>query len=210
MDGRGTTLGPARANADRADANGEMERILSAAVRVMTTAAPDSPKVSDIVAEAGTCNKTFYRYFGGKDELVLAVMERGIARVAADLAARMDGTTDPAGKVASWVDGLLAQLSDPQLFSMCHATVAQFSTVAQRHEPDADVMRPLRVLLDAPLAAMGGRCPERDGDAVFHCTMGVLRSYLGSGRRPPQGDVEHLVRFCLGGVGVGLGDPALR
>jgi len=61
------------------EATEEVERILAAAVRVMERVAPEPPRVSDIVAEAGSSNKAFYRYFAGKDDLILAVMERGVA-----------------------------------------------------------------------------------------------------------------------------------
>ena len=189
------------------DDAGEVERILAAAVRVMSRAAPEAPKFSDIIAEAGTCNKTFYRYFSGKDDLVLAVMERGIRVVAGHLRIRMDHEPDSAGRVAQWVEGLLEQVSDPQLFSMCHATLAQMSAAAHRKASDEAIIVPLRELLTAPIAAMGRAAPERDADAVFHDTMGTLRRYLGSGERPPAADVEHLVRFCLNGIGVGLGEP---
>ncbi len=60
------------------EATEEVERILAAAVRVMERVAPEPPRVSDIVAEAGSSNKAFYRYFAGKDDLILAVMERGV------------------------------------------------------------------------------------------------------------------------------------
>ena len=61
------------------EATEEVERILAAAVRVMERVAPDPPRVSDIVAEAGSSNKAFYRYFAGKDDLILAVMEPALA-----------------------------------------------------------------------------------------------------------------------------------
>ena len=157
----------------RRDATEEKERILTAAVRVMSRAAPQAPKVSDIISEAGTCNKTFYRYFGGKDDLVLAVMERGIGKVAAYLDAQMRAQPDPAAKVARWVEGLLEQVSDPYLFSMCYATVAQMSSVAHRKASDDETMAPIRVLLSAPIDGVGtSRHPDRDADAVFHCTIG--------------------------------------
>ena len=190
----------------RRDAAEEKERILTAAVRVMSRAAPQAPKVSDIISEAGTCNKTFYRYFGGKDDLVLAVMERGIGKVAAYLDAQMRAQPDPAAKVARWVEGLLEQVSDPYLFSMCYATVAQMSSVAHRKASDDETMAPIRVLLNAPIVALGRTHPDRDADAVFHCTMGTLRRYLGSGELPPAADVDHLVRFCLNGIGVRVGE----
>jgi AcrR family transcriptional regulator len=66
-----------------------VERILAAAVRVMERVAPDEPRVSDIVTEAGSPNKAFYRYFAGKDELILAVMEREVAIVVSYLQHQM-------------------------------------------------------------------------------------------------------------------------
>ena len=55
-------------------------RILAAAVRVMQRLAPETARVDDIVAEAGS-SKAFYRYFRRQDDLLLAVMERGIGIV---------------------------------------------------------------------------------------------------------------------------------
>jgi AcrR family transcriptional regulator len=193
----------------RAEAAGEIERILAAAVRVMARAAPDPPKVCDIITEAGTCNKAFYRYFAGKDDLVLAVMERGIGLVVGHLREQMDAEPEPAAKVSRWVRGLLEQVTDPHLFSLCHATVGQMSAIAHRRSADDEMMEPLRELLTVPLQQMGRGDAGRDADAVFHCTMGTLRRYVGSGRRPPQDDVEHLVRFCLSGIGVRVGEATL-
>jgi AcrR family transcriptional regulator len=196
-----TAAEPALADRSRA-ASEEVEQLLAAAVRVMARSAPESPKVSDIVIEAGSCNKAFYRYFGGKDDLLLAVMQRGIAIVAAFLEEQMSRELDPAVKVTRWVEGLLAQVTDPHLFSLCAATLAQMSASAHRMASDDEVMQPLRILLTAPIAQLGRADADRDADAVFHCTMGTLRRYVGSELRPPPADVEHLVRFCLSGIGV--------
>ncbi|MCV7226414.1 TetR/AcrR family transcriptional regulator [Mycolicibacterium komossense] len=194
-----------RALAERRRTAEEVDRILTAAVRVMARSAPEPPKVSEIIVEAGSCNKAFYRHFGGKDDLLLAVMQRGIAVVAALLEEQMSRESDPAVKVARWVQGLLAQVTDPHMFSMCAATVAQMSASAHRQASDDDVMRPLRELLSEPIERMGRTDPDRDADAVFHCTMGTLRRYVGSERRPPPADVDHLVQFCLSGIGVATG-----
>lgn len=180
--------------------------MLAAAVRVMGRSAPEPPKVSEIIVEAGSCNKAFYRYFG--DDLLLAVMRRGIAIVAALLDDQMSREADPTVQVARWVEGLLAQVTDPHLFSMCAATVTQMSASAHRKASDDEAMQPLRALLSPPIEQMGRMDPDRDADAVFHATMGTLRRYLGSGRRPPPADVDHLVRFCLSGIGVAAGVEA--
>jgi hypothetical protein len=39
-------------------------------------------------------------------------------------------------------------------------------------------------------------------DAVFYCTAATMRRYVGCGERPDADDIEHLVRFCLSGLGL--------
>jgi AcrR family transcriptional regulator len=176
----------------------EVERILAAAVRVMERVAPDPPRVSDIVAEAGTSNKAFYRYFAGKDDLILAVMERGVGIVVSYLQHQMDKEPTPQRKIARWIEGALAQLADPHLLSMSRAAAGQISADAK---VDEEIMRPMRELLVPPVSALGSKDVRRDADAVFYCTATVMRRYLDAHLRPGPDDVAHLVRFCLRGLG---------
>ena len=184
------------------EATEEVERILAAAVRVMERVAPEPPRVSDIVAEAGSSNKAFYRYFAGKDDVILAVMERGVAIVASYLQHQMTKETTPHGQVRRWIEGALAQVADPHLISMSRAAAGQVSTAPDWRAADDEIMRPMRDLLTEPVAALGSNDIHRDTDAVFQCTVAAMRRYLDSAQRPSSDDVEHLVRFCLRGLGV--------
>jgi AcrR family transcriptional regulator len=177
----------------------EVERILAAAVRVMERVAPEPPRVSDIVAEAGSSNKAFYRYFAGKDDVILAVMERGVAIVVSYLQHQMAKEPTPADKITRWIEGSLAQVADPHLLSMSRAAAGQMSGGAHVYE---EIMRPMRDLLSGPVAALGGKDVQRDADAVFYCTATAMRRYLDSAERPGRDDVGHLVQFCLRGLGV--------
>jgi len=197
MDSR-ITAAVERALDDRhREATEEVERILAAAVRVMERVAPDPPRVSDIVAEANSSNKAFYRYFAGKDDLMLAVLERGVAIVVAYLEHQMDKEPTPERKIGRWIEGALAQLADPHLLSMSRAAAGQLSADAK---VDAEIMRPMRELLVQPVAALGSEDVTRDVDAVFYCTATAMRRYLNSPVRPSPDDVAHLVRFCLRGL----------
>ncbi|BDB45643.1 MULTISPECIES: TetR/AcrR family transcriptional regulator [Mycobacterium] len=177
----------------------EVERILNAAVRVMERVAPEPPRVSDIVAEAGSSNKAFYRYFAGKDDLILAVMERGVAIVVSYLEHQMAKESRPQDKVARWIEGALAQVADPHLLSMSRAVAGQMSNW---HVADQEMMQPMRGLLVEPVTALGSADVERDVAAVYGCTVAMMRRYVGSGDRPGPDDIGHLVRFCLLGLGV--------
>lgn len=184
------------------EATEEVERILAAAVRVMERVAPEAPRVSDIVAEAGSSNKAFYRYFAGKDELILAVMERGVAIVVSYLEHQMAKESTPRDKIGRWIEGTLAQVAAPDLIRKSRAAAGQLSAAADWRTVDQEMMRPLRDLLVEPVVALGSSDVHRDVDAVFCCTAATMRRYLGSAARPGPEDIAHVVRFCLNGLGV--------
>lgn len=185
------------------EATEEVERILAAAVRVMERVAPEPPRVSDIVAEAGSSNKAFYRYFAGKDELILAVMERGVAIVVSYLQHQMAKETAPRDRIARWIEGTLAQVADPHLSSMSRAAAGQLTAGTHWRAADQEMMRPLRDLLIEPITELGSRDVDRDVEAVFGCTAATLRRYVGAADQPSPSDIDHLVRFCLRGLEVG-------
>jgi AcrR family transcriptional regulator len=180
----------------------EVERILAAAVRVMERVAPEPPRVSDIVTEAGSSNKAFYRYFAGKDDLILAVMERGVAIVVSYLQHQMAKESSALDKIARWIEGTLAQVAEPELISKSRAAAGQMSAGANWRAVDQEMMHPLRDLLIEPIAMLGSADVERDVDAVFCCTAATMRRYMGSAERPGPEDIAHVVRFCLNGLGV--------
>jgi AcrR family transcriptional regulator len=185
------------------EATEEVERILAAAVRVMERVAPEEPRVSDIVTEAGSSNKAFYRYFAGKDDLILAVMERGVAIVVSYLQHQMAKESKPQDQVARWIEGTLAQVADPHLISMSRAAAGQMSAGTNWRAADREMLAPLRDLLIEPVTELGSTDVDRDVEAVFCCTAATMRRYVGSSDRPKPGDIAHVVQFCLRGLGIG-------
>src|ERR1700729_326308 len=163
------------------EATEEVERILAAAVRVMERVAPEPPRVSDIVTEAGSSNKAFSR---------------------SSLHHQMPKERTAAGQVRRWVEGAPAQVADPHLISMSRAAAGQVSATTDWRAADDAIMRPMRELLIQPIVALGSHDARRDADAVFLCTVSAMRRYLDSAERPAAADVDHLVRFCLRGLGV--------
>jgi AcrR family transcriptional regulator len=200
--GRGATLttkAVQRALDDRhREASEEVERILAATVRVMERVTPEAPRVSDIVAEAGSSKKAFYRYFAGKDDLLLAVLERGVAIIVSYLEHQMAKADGPQDKIACWISGALAQIAEPQLIAMSRAVVGQLPTVTGSAADD--IMGPMRDLLIEPVSALPGTDPRRDADAVFALTAAAMRRHVGAAAAPHPDDIDHLVRFCLRGL----------
>ena len=176
----------------------EVEKILAAAVRVIERTAPAPPRVSDIVAAAGTSNAAFYRFFAGKDELILAVMERGVGMTADYLRQQMALHDEPADKIAAWVRGALAQVGEPRRTARSRAVLGQFAAT-----PDGQITAPMRDLLTEPLLAWGAADPRRDADAVFATVAGAIRRHAAAATQPDAIEVGHLVRFCLAAVSRG-------
>ncbi|BBY58172.1 TetR/AcrR family transcriptional regulator [Mycolicibacterium sarraceniae] len=188
------------------EATEEVERILAAAITVMERVSPDAPRVSDIVAAAGVSNKAFYRYFAGKDDLMLAVMERGVALVVSYLEHQMAKEVTPVGKITRWISGSLAQVADPELIGMSRALVGQMSDSDKRRMGEEETMAVMRDLLVEPIRDLGSSDPRRDADAVFVCAVGTMRRYVDSTDQPGRKDISHLVGFCLRGLGVAEGE----
>ncbi|EKF21597.1 bacterial regulatory s, tetR family protein [Mycolicibacterium hassiacum DSM 44199] len=179
-------------DARQREATEEVERILRAALVVMERVSPAPPRVSDIVAEAGTSNAAFYRYFSGKDDLILAVLERGVSLVASYLEHEMAKETTPLAAVARWIEGTLAQIGEAQLMNVTRAAINQFTP-----SRDNEITQPLRRLLEEQVAAAGCDNPELATDAVFATVLGTLRRHVEEATRPTPAEVDHLVRFCL-------------
>src|SRR5271165_5296030 len=72
------------------------ERVLDAAERIMATRGFEAPTLARVVEEAGIPMSSVYHYFGSKEGILLAVMERGADRFFADLPDLTRRPGDPA------------------------------------------------------------------------------------------------------------------
>ena len=86
---------------------------------------------------------------------------------------------------------------------MSRAAAGQVSATTDWRAADDAIMRPMRDLLIAPVSALGSKDVQRDADAVFLCTVSAMRRHLDATQRPARADIDHLVKFCLRGLGVG-------
>lgn len=186
----------------RGDGEREVEAILDATLRVAERAAPNPPRVADIVAEAGTSNQAFYRYFSSKDELMRAVLARGTARVQSYLAHQVALVPRPAEQVEAWIRGVLAQVVDRTAARQSRAITRNLGDRAIA-ESGAGALEGVRDLLRTAVRAAGSSEVEFDTNAVFELTLAVLMRHAEAGTAPSQAECEHLVRFCRTAIGIG-------
>lgn len=73
--------------------------ILQAATRVFATSGYHGARVSEVAREAGIADGTIYLYFRSKQELLVALFERGFRGFLEDLDRKLAGNLDPIAQV---------------------------------------------------------------------------------------------------------------
>ncbi|MBX7433450.1 TetR/AcrR family transcriptional regulator [Mycobacterium sp. Y57] len=166
-------------------------------------------RVSDILRRAGVSSRAFYRHFGSKDDLFLALLQRECDA----LAARVDRIAEraagnPSDQLAAWIGELFDLCADPQL--RMHVTVIDSDEVraaagyrAIRERSHADRERSLVEILargrvdgSFPLAD-----PELDAVAISAAVGRVLASEVFNDLPGLEKSRARVVGFALRAVG---------
>ncbi|WP_329459343.1 TetR/AcrR family transcriptional regulator [Streptomyces sp. NBC_01497] len=94
----------------------ERERIVEAAYRCLEAGdgASVSVSVGRILAGAGLSTRAFYRHFGSKDDLLIAMFRKDADLFTAEMRATAAATASPADALRRFVRGTLRLTSDPR------------------------------------------------------------------------------------------------
>jgi len=201
----------------RSRAENRVELFLDAARELMSTNSGEFT-VQEVVDRSGQSLRTFYQYFAGKHELLLALFEESIRAAGAHLADVVAGTEDPLERLHDFTH---------EYFRMCRLTpkgelgsglpppIVEFAQqlLVSRPEEAAQAFAPLVVQLEELLteaAAAGALRPGLDlrriAGVVLQATMfnSFAAAISGSSVRP-DGDVESdaLWDLLLRGIGAG-------
>jgi AcrR family transcriptional regulator len=183
-----------------------------AAARILYYETSGEPfTIQQLTGKAGVSLQTFYRYFSSKDELLIAVLEEYLADLADRARADCQAVEDP-------VAALRLAIRWPFRYSLADG-VAYRSLITREHmrlsiDHASGVWAaraPYRALLRDLLAAVAadGRLPapaDCDQLAVFIGDLiasQVHNQALGINSAGPDAIADELVRFCLGGLGIG-------
>ena len=192
----------------RAEYVQDMQRIVEATYVLIERSGSLDPSLRDILKETGLSTQGFYRYFESKDELLLLLLDDGRRRLLSYLDHCIARAATPGGRVRAWIEGVLAQATQPQAAARTRPFVANEGRLAELfpEEQQASVD-----LLIAQLAETLEQLPgtdgttrgqtRRDAAAIYHLAFGTLRTHLTHRTRPSAAEVDHLVRFSLRGVG---------
>ncbi|HYB99846.1 MAG TPA: TetR/AcrR family transcriptional regulator [Candidatus Limnocylindrales bacterium] len=181
--------------------------LLEAATRVFARKSVGEAAISEIAAEAGVANGTFYNYFRTREEVLEAVSVRLAERLHDDITADSVGVTDPAERVAVGARRFILQARrDPQW----GAALLRVWSTSGRIAPQA--AEP--VLADVRAARRAGRFSFRSETAALDVLQGAviagIRSVVdGHAGEAHASDVAALILRALG-VGAGEAEEIAR
>lgn len=189
-----------RLESQRRSAAEEVDRILEITLGLIERSAPVMPSVSDIVAAAGISNQTLYKTFGSKDELVLAVLERGVLRVAETARARMGEVDDPRDQIRVWVRMVLRQVSAVDAAETSRSVLGYLHQAgAVEGANQAELLAPISALVLDPVISLGG--DQVSADCVSDLVLGAMRRQLWTKTVPTREEIDEVAAFVLRGLG---------
>ena len=183
----------------------QIGRILEATYDLIERSGNVDPSLREILRETGLSTQAFYRYFQSKDELFLLLLDDGRRRILGYLEHRMQRASTPEDRVRAWIEGVLAQAANERAASRTRPFVANQERLAESfpEEQQASVDLLVEQLAAAIAALAPGSDASRDAVAIYRLAFATLQHHLVHGTRPNAREIDHMVGFCLRGVGVG-------
>ncbi|HLI73202.1 MAG TPA: TetR/AcrR family transcriptional regulator [Acidimicrobiales bacterium] len=197
----------------------EVERFVAAAYRLIERTGGVDPSLRDLLAEAGLSTQAFYRFFKSKDEFMLVLLDDGRRKLLGYLEHRMAAETTPSAKVRAWIEGVLAQASNPEAAARTRPFVANRDRLSEAfpREQQESVDLLVELLLDpvTHLQRTGDRrvaprqleSARHDAEAVYTLVVGTLEAHLARRTRPTAQEVQDLVGFALRALGASPAAP---
>lgn len=194
----------------RATYAAEAEKLVQAALALIRERGDLEPPVAAIVRKAKLSNQAFYRHFRGKHELLVAVLDHGIALLEAYLRTRMDAAPNATERVRAWLHGMLEQALNSRGAEATRPFALARSQLA-RHYP-AEVAaseQRLSALVRAAIAEakrageLPGADPDADSEAIYHLAMGWLETRLLEDDPAERAQAKRLEAFAMAGLRAG-------
>ncbi|WP_084611724.1 TetR/AcrR family transcriptional regulator [Tomitella biformata] len=180
----------------------EVQLLIRSAEAVMLgKGCTEPPKIAEIVRAAEMSNQAFYRHFRSRDDVIVATYEQGLLNIHAYLAHRVFKQVGLEARLAAWIDGVLAQIEDPELSELSRVIIWNMGQIARTKSEIKPIGHArLSEVLCGVLAQAEVPEPGRNATFIQTLVLGLTTSYLESGQSPTAADRAHLLRFCLGAL----------
>jgi AcrR family transcriptional regulator len=187
----------------------EQQQVMLDAARRLVAVKGSSFTTQDLVKESGVALQTFYRHFGGKDQLILALIEELIEQGAYDLDLSARDLPDPVARLRFYITNIVLLVGADDPSHMSQFVTAEHWRLHQVFPQEvAAATRPFSALIERELLAAtdaGLLHPSNPSDAAWFTTellMSVYHHYAFVAiDRPIEAIVEQMWQFCLVGFG---------
>jgi TetR/AcrR family transcriptional regulator len=180
------------------------------AARRLIAARGETFTTQELVKEAGVALQTFYRYFAGKDQLLLAVIEDAVTESCAAYKERALGLADPVARIHFYVTVVVSSVgADTHELALQRLITTEHWRLHQLYPDElADAVRPFTDLIRGELyaAAEAGLLepanPEYDAWLITQLAMAVFHHYAFAATDGSSLETgERLWAFCLSALG---------
>lgn len=104
----------------------QTERILDAATRLFRERGYRNTDLEDIAAAVGLARNSLYRYYPGKDHILVACVQRDMVPFIDELAGLVGRYPDPRERIGAWLDAQIDIATSP-----AHATLEMMAEIRQ-------------------------------------------------------------------------------
>jgi AcrR family transcriptional regulator len=185
-----------------------LERFLAAARDLANAQGSASFTVAQVTSQAGLSLKSFYRCFGGKDDLLVALLEEDSRLGAAILGAQVDRHPHPVDRLRAYLVGVFGLLTHPGAMGYARMLVQEHRRLSEERPDELRVaLAPMVDLLAAQIALTAERGtsesgdPARDAQTIFVLVLEGVHD-VALGHAEPLDQAEYLWRFASSGLGI--------
>jgi AcrR family transcriptional regulator len=146
--------------------------------------------VKELADRAGVALQTFYRHFGSKDELVLAVLEENVAQGVRDMEEIAATEADPVDQLRELIQQPIRMSQAPESFRRLRFHARERQRLSELYPSDVEaVFAPYRELIDRHIRAVDrtgnsvAADAEHDADVVMRL-VAVYTHVIGTGAVP--------------------------
>jgi AcrR family transcriptional regulator len=188
---------PLRYLDDAEVADAERAAFIAAAFELLADSDRIHLSVGDVVARSGRHRAAFYRLFGSRDGLILAMAQSAVQRTVAHLGTRMAAAESDAGSVRVWATYLLElAVPRPETRGVRALALDRFRLLQQFTSAEQLLVQPIVELL-TPFVRLAHCRPDVVAQSACDIVMGRQSSWMAAGHRPTSAEVSGYVEVVL-------------
>jgi AcrR family transcriptional regulator len=188
---------------------GVRNALLDAASKIVREEGVRSLNVAQVLNRAQLSTRAFYRHFDSKDALVSAVFFEMARAEKRRLKRKMAVAAGPTEAVVAWIDGRLDLAFNDQIRSdlrqmSLEAQTQMFGSPELVSDAYWEILKPLVEQLESGRRAgiYLGIDPTADALSIHGAIWASVQQQWTTGDCDRDAARDHVVRFCLGGIGV--------